>query len=161
MDTARSTLRHIYDLDERPDLTDKILQQLDLHPLLVTLLPTVAHENDWDNCRLSREWEKRQTGVLRTEHNDSLAAAIELSLTSPMFEALGSDARDATQYIKFASFAPLFVRSMSSFISLFLSSQYRFPIRILSHPNHIFPQFTMIFGQLTQSLFPLRFCTEV
>ena len=101
MDAARNALLRIYNRNERPDLIDKILQELDFHPLSVTLLATVARENDWDNDRLGREWEERQTDVLRTEHNDSLAAAIELSLASPMFKALGSVAQELLGVIAF------------------------------------------------------------
>ena len=101
MDAARSAFRRIYDRDERPDLVDHILGQLDFHPLSVTLLATVAHQNKWDNSRLAREWERRQTDVLQTEHNDSLAATIELSLSSPLFKGLGHDARELLGVVAF------------------------------------------------------------
>ena len=101
IDAARSAFLQIYDNNKRPDLIDKILEQLDFHPLSVTLLATVAHQNDWDNNRLAREWEQHHTGVLQTEHDGSLAAAIELSLSSPMFKALGSDARAFLEVVAF------------------------------------------------------------
>ena len=101
MDAARSTFLRIFNRNERPDLVDKILEELDFHPLSVTLLATVARENDWDNDRLCKEWGKRQTDVLRTEHNNNLAATIELSLGSPTFKALGPDAQELLGVIAF------------------------------------------------------------
>ena len=101
MDSARSTFNRICSHDERPELMDQILRQLEFHALSVTLLATVARQNDWDNNRLWREWEKSQTGVLQTKHNSSLAATIELSLASPMFEALGPHARELLGVIAF------------------------------------------------------------
>jgi len=101
MDAARSAFYHIYGHDERPDLIDDILEQLDFHPLSVTLLATVAYHNKWDTPRLAREWGQRQTDVLQTEHDRSLASTIELSLASPMFQALCSDARDLLGVVAF------------------------------------------------------------
>jgi tetratricopeptide (TPR) repeat protein len=100
-DAARSTFYRIYEKDEKSGRIDEILKQLDFHPLSVTLLATVARQNRWDNNRLVKEWEQHQTGMLQTEHNESLAITIELSLSSPMFQKLGPDARGLLGVVAF------------------------------------------------------------
>ena len=101
VEAAREAFYRIYKDDGPSDLVGNILKRLDFHPLSVTLLATVAQQNKWDNNRLVREWEQRQTGVLQTDRNQSLAAAIELSLDSPMFRELGPDARELLGVIAF------------------------------------------------------------
>jgi tetratricopeptide (TPR) repeat protein len=101
MDAAHSTFYRIYDNDERLGHIDKILEQLDFHPLSVALLATVARQNQWGNNRLVEEWKRHQTGMLQTEHNKSLAVTIELSLASPMFQQLGPDARGLLGVVAF------------------------------------------------------------
>ena len=101
IDAARDTFYRIYKHGGQPSLVNKILDQLDFHPLSITLLATVAHQSRWGTDRLAREWEMRRTSALQTQHSKSLAAAIELSLASPMFRGLGPNAREILGVVAF------------------------------------------------------------
>jgi tetratricopeptide (TPR) repeat protein len=101
VEAARDAFYRIYKNSERSDSVNNVLAQLDFHPLSVTLLATVAHHNKWNDDRLAQEWDTHRTRVLRTDYNESLAATIELSLASPMFQELGPDARGLLGVIAF------------------------------------------------------------
>jgi hypothetical protein len=91
----------IYNNGGRSDVVSHLLKRLDFHALSITLLATTASHNMWDYDRLVQEWDTHHTQVLRTDYNESLAATIELSLTSSMFHKLGPDARDLLGVIAF------------------------------------------------------------
>ena len=101
MDAARDTFYRIYDDENPSDVINNILEQLEYHPLSITLLATVARQNRWDLRELGEEWGERRTKVLETEHSSSLAATIELSLASPLFQQLGPDARSVLEVVAF------------------------------------------------------------
>jgi tetratricopeptide (TPR) repeat protein len=101
MEAACDIFYGIYNDGGRSEVVSDLLQRLDFHALSVELLATTASHNVWDYDRLAREWDTHRTQVLQTDYNESLAATIELSLTSPTFRELGPDARDLLGVIAF------------------------------------------------------------
>ena len=101
MEAASNIFYSIYGNDERSGVINDLLQRLDFHTLSIKLLATAASHNMWDHDRLAREWGARRAQVLRTNFDESLAATIELSLASPTFHNLGTDARELLGVIAF------------------------------------------------------------
>ena len=101
MDAARMAFYFFFGDDSPSDQIDNILEQLDCHPLSITLLATVARQKKWSVGRLAPEWEEKRTSMLRTEYGGSLAVTIELSLASPLFQSLGPDARAILEVVAF------------------------------------------------------------
>jgi len=92
---------NIYDNGDQSDVIENLLERLDFHALSITLLATTASHNVWDHGRLAKEWDMRRTQVLQTDFNESLAATIQLSLTSPTFLQLGPNAHALLGVIAF------------------------------------------------------------
>ena len=101
MEAGHQTFFRIYRPGERSDEIKAILEDLDFHPLSITLLATVAQQNRWNTRRLMMEWERQRTGVLRVRNLGSLAATVELSLASAIFQELGTDAREVLGVVAF------------------------------------------------------------
>ena len=101
MESACDIFYDIYNNSGRSDIIRDLIQQLDFHALSITLLATTAAQNMWDHNRLAKEWDVRRAQVLRTDRNESLEAAIELSLSSPTFCKLGPTAREVLAVVAF------------------------------------------------------------
>ena len=101
MESACDIFYDIHDGGGRSDIIDNLLRRLDFHALSITLLATTASHNMWDYDRLAWEWDTHRVQVLQTDHDESLAATIELSLASPTFRELGPNARDLLGVIAF------------------------------------------------------------
>ena len=98
---AQDAFYRISGHDERSNSINDVLEQLDNHPLSITLLATVARHNQWDANRLVAEWGKQRTEVLHVQHSTSLSTTIGLSLASPMFQQLGPDAHPLLEVVAF------------------------------------------------------------
>jgi tetratricopeptide (TPR) repeat protein len=101
MDAACDIFYNIYVRGGQSSIIDDLLKRLDFHALSIKLLATTASHNGWDHDRLVEEWDAQRAHVLQTDYNESLAATIELSLTSPTFHSLGPDARDLLGVVAF------------------------------------------------------------
>ena len=92
---------NIYGDDEGSGILTELIQRLSFHTLSITLLATTAVNNLWKCDQLAKEWEIHRVQVLRMDQNQSLATAIELSLSSPMFQGLGPDAHGLLEAVAF------------------------------------------------------------
>ena len=101
MEAACDIFYGIYGDSGQSSIINGLLECLDFHALSITLLATTAYQNTWDHDRLAKEWNVQRAQVLRTDYDESLAATIELSLTSPTFRNLGPNARDLLGIVAF------------------------------------------------------------
>jgi tetratricopeptide (TPR) repeat protein len=101
MEAACDIFYGIYGDGGRSSTINDLLKRLDFHALSIKLLATTASHNAWDHDRLTEEWDAQRAQVLQTDYNESLAATIELSLSSPTFLSLGPNARDLLGVVAF------------------------------------------------------------
>ena len=101
MEAAQNIFYGIYGDSRQSKIIDDLLQRLEYHALSITLLATTASDNLWSFDRLAKEWDEKHAQVLQTDHNESLAVTIELSLASPTFCQLGPNAHDLLGVVAF------------------------------------------------------------
>jgi tetratricopeptide (TPR) repeat protein len=101
MEAACDIFYSIYGSRGKSGIINDLLNRLGFHALSIKLLATAASHNGWDYNQLAEEWDVQRAQVLQTVYNESLAATIELSLTSPTFRSLGPDARDLLAVVAF------------------------------------------------------------
>jgi tetratricopeptide (TPR) repeat protein len=101
MEAACDIFHGIHRSIGQSNIINDLLERLDFHALSIKLLATTASHNGWDHDRLATEWEAQRARVLQTDYNESLAATIELSLASPTFLSLSTDARDLLGVVAF------------------------------------------------------------
>jgi tetratricopeptide (TPR) repeat protein len=101
MEAACDIFYSIYGNRGKSGVINDLLYRLGFHALSIKLLATTASHNGWGHDRLAKEWDAKRAQVLQTVYNESLAATIELSLTSPTFRSLGPNARDLLGVVAF------------------------------------------------------------
>jgi tetratricopeptide (TPR) repeat protein len=101
MEAACNIFYSIYGGSGRSQIINDLLKRLDFHALSVKLLATTAFHNTWNHNRLAKEWDAQRAQVLQIDYNESLAATVELSLSSPTFLSLDPNARDLLAVVAF------------------------------------------------------------
>ena len=101
MEAACDIFYSIYNNRGRSNIINGLLHRLDFHALSITLLATTASYHAWDHNRVAQEWDAQRAQVFQTVYNESLAATIELSLSSPTFLSLGTNTRDLLEVAAF------------------------------------------------------------
>ncbi|KAF9789177.1 hypothetical protein BJ322DRAFT_525743 [Thelephora terrestris] len=97
-DAARSTFHSHCSLG-RSVVVDKILEELDFHPLSITLLASAVSENGWSESALEEAWNNGKTSMLSASARESLEDTIESTLRTPTIRELGTTARETLEAI--------------------------------------------------------------
>ena len=97
-DSARDLLHSCSSLG-RSDAVDKLLAELDFHPLSIDLLASVARENYWDEATLLEAWNDGKTNILKASGCRSLEDNINSILGTPTIQELGTTALETLQAI--------------------------------------------------------------
>ena len=97
-EAARNTF-HSHCRLGRSAAVDRLLLELDFHPLSVTLLANAVSENNWDEPMLLEAWSDGKTSILKASGHQSLEEMIESILRSPTIQELGTIAQETLEAI--------------------------------------------------------------
>ena len=78
---------------------DKVLAELDFHPLSTDLLASAVHENGWDEPGLLKAWKDNKTSILKVSGRQSLEDSIKSILLTPTIRELGTAAQETLEAI--------------------------------------------------------------
>ena len=78
---------------------DKLLTDLDFHPLSIELLAGAVLENSWDESGLLKAWNDSKANVLTESGRQSLEDTIQSILLTPTIQGLGITARQTLEAI--------------------------------------------------------------
>jgi len=81
------------------DAVDKLLEDLDFHPLSIDLLASAICENKWDESALLEAWNDGGTSILKASGRQSLEDTIQATLLAPTIQEFGSAAREALEAV--------------------------------------------------------------
>ncbi|KAG1838128.1 hypothetical protein DFJ58DRAFT_861802 [Suillus subalutaceus] len=81
-----------------------LLEELDFHPLSISILANAAQQNGWSPATLLKRWNDRHSKVLDAGQGKlrSLSDTMQLSLSSPSVQNLGKDGLRALAIIAFS-----------------------------------------------------------
>jgi len=83
----------------RSAAVDKLLADLDFHPLSIELLARAVCENDWDEPALLEAWNGSGTSILNASGRQSLEDNIRSTLLAPTIREFGTATREALEAI--------------------------------------------------------------
>jgi hypothetical protein len=78
---------------------DKLLAELDFHPLSINLLASAVCENNWDEATLLEAWDEGKTNILQATGRQSLEDSIKSILSTPTIQILGTTALETLEAI--------------------------------------------------------------
>ena len=83
----------------RSTAVDKLLAELDFHPLSINLLASAVQKNGWDEQTLLWAWDNGRTNILKATGRQSLEDSIKLTLGTPTIQELGTTALETLEAI--------------------------------------------------------------